>query len=483
MVTASDLADAIGALRLSRFHIAQWLFAGVLVFIANGAVGASLPWIELDLRARLELTPLAESLILVAAPFGAFVGALASGALSDRFGRRRILLLALTILGAAHASIGVAPSPGALVVLLWLRYFAYGQPEGIAKTLLAEILPARRRGLLLNLVHPIWQLGGIALALTTTWDAEADSMRVLGTPVTGGQLAFASALPAFVALLAVAIGVRESPLFTLHARGPASAVLAFQALCKRCGAPAPTLPGAASGTTEMVAPAAEGDSVGMLGNKSTGACCGCGAARPPAGGSWRRLWTPALRRRTCVVLAVWFFLAMPYESTDFFFIRYLHDAGRANLMQPVARAQYAAKTLGGTFGALVVDCIGRRRLLVPTFAIASAATFGLYFAPTDGGGGALLAVVGAYYSATEIVWSTLKTFTVELFPTEARGKAIGACTGVGFVGSSCALFVGPLLMAYAHPALPFLLNAIMLACGAVLICALARETARAALAE
>ena len=152
-------------------------------------------------------------------------------------------------------------------------------------------------------------------------------------------------------------------------------------------------------------------------------------------------------------------------------------------MQPVARAQYAAKTLGGTFGALVVDCIGRRRLLVPTFAIASAATFGLYFAPTDGGGGALLAVVGAYYSATEIVWSTLKTFTVELFPTEARGKAIGACTGVGFVGSSCALFVGPLLMAYAHPALPFLLNAIMLACGAVLICALARETARAALAE
>ena len=62
-------------------------------------------------------------------------------------------------------------------------------------------------------------------------------------------------------------------------------------------------------------------------------------------------------------------------------------------------------------------------------------------------------------------------------------KAIGACTGVGFVGSSCALFVGPLLMAYAHPALPFLLNAIMLACGAVLICALARETARAALAE
>ena len=102
MVTAAELADAIGALHLSRFHIAQWLCAGVLVFIANGAVGASLPWIELDLRARLELTPLAESLVLVAAPFGAFVGALASGALSDRFGRRRILLLALTILHSIY---------------------------------------------------------------------------------------------------------------------------------------------------------------------------------------------------------------------------------------------------------------------------------------------------------------------------------------------------------------------------------------------
>ena len=213
----------------------------------------------------------------------------------------------------------------------------------------------------------------------------------------------------------------RSPLFTLHARGPASAA-SHSRRRKRCGAPAPKLPGAASGTTEMAAPAAEGDSVGMLSNKSTGACCGCGAARPPAGGSWRAALTPALRRRTCVVLAVW---SRPRDAARVHRLLFHTSSRGANLMQSVARARTPPRRSAAPLAR------GRRRLhrqpppkaprpdlcdrerrpsastsRRPT---AAAARCWRWSAPTT--------------ARAEIVWSTLKTFTVELFPTEARGKA------------------------------------------------------------
>ena len=81
-----------------------------------------------------------------------------------------------------------------------------------------------------------------------------------------------------------------------------------------------------------------------------------------------------------------------------------------------------------------------------------------------------------------MVWSTLKTFTVELFPTAARSTAIGLCTAMGFGASSVTLFLGPVLMAFADARTPFRLNAAALLLGMLLTCTL-KETARTALSS
>ena len=164
---------------------------------------------------------------------------------------------------------------------------------------------------------------------------------------------------------------------------------------------------------------------------------------------------------------LWFLLCFAFNSTDFFLIRYLHDTGRAHLMRPVTGVQYAAKLAGGILGAALVDRVGRRRLLLPAFAVGAGATLALAFA--DASDYVMLGGTAVHYLALEVVWGTLMTFTVELFPTAVRATAIGAAQAVGSLASSFTLFLGPLLMAYATASAPFWLNAGALAAAALLV--------------
>uniref|UniRef100_A0A7S0JE39 Major facilitator superfamily (MFS) profile domain-containing protein n=1 Tax=Calcidiscus leptoporus TaxID=127549 RepID=A0A7S0JE39_9EUKA len=184
----------------------------------------------------------------------------------------------------------------------------------------------------------------------------------------------------------------------------------------------------------------------------------------------------------CTVVFIWFSLAFAYDMVEFFLIRYLHDAGHAGLIQRVTLIQYMSKLVGGILGACFVDRVGRRFLLIPSFAAGSAAVLlvSLVDAGTPAGRLGLIAAVSVFYASMEMVWSTLKTFTVELFATAVRGSAIGLATAAGFAGSSSTLALGPALMSIASAGVPFRLSAIALVL-ACLLTALLPETSQRAL--
>jgi sugar porter (SP) family MFS transporter len=82
---------------------------------------------------------------------GCLVGAIFTGGLSDRFGRKRLLLLAALLFGISSVLTGWAASFGTFVVWRILGGVAIGMASALSPMYIAEIAPARFRGRLVSL--------------------------------------------------------------------------------------------------------------------------------------------------------------------------------------------------------------------------------------------------------------------------------------------------------------------------------------------
>lgn len=133
--SASKLTYFFGALGGLLFGYDLGIVAGALLFI----------------KPALGLSPVQEGLVVSSLLFGAAIGAIGCGPLSDRTGRRWVVLLAAAIFGAG--AIGASLSPGA-DVLIFFRFvmgLAVGTFSAMVPVYLSEIAPPEIRGRLSGL--------------------------------------------------------------------------------------------------------------------------------------------------------------------------------------------------------------------------------------------------------------------------------------------------------------------------------------------
>ena len=97
--------------------------------------------------------------------FGMFVGAALSGSLSDRYGRKAVLLATMLFYSIATGLSALVGGYGALLVLRFVTGLGLGGELPVASTLVAEVAPARRRGRMLALLESFWAYGWILAAL------------------------------------------------------------------------------------------------------------------------------------------------------------------------------------------------------------------------------------------------------------------------------------------------------------------------------
>ena len=99
---------------------------------------------------------------------GCLVGAFVSGSLSDRFGRKRLLIAAGLVF--AVSSIGTAMAPSFAVFVPWriMGGFAIGMASSLSPMYIAEVAPARFRGKLVSL-NQLTIVIGILLAQVVNW--------------------------------------------------------------------------------------------------------------------------------------------------------------------------------------------------------------------------------------------------------------------------------------------------------------------------
>src|ERR1700677_2032111 len=120
---------------------------GLLFGYDTGVISGAL----LFVRQVMSLSPALQGIVVAIALAGAAIGAAMGGYLSDRFGRRRVILGAglLFIAGAVISAVASG------VIILLIGRFLVGLAIGVASMLtplyLAEISPAQDRGAIVSL--------------------------------------------------------------------------------------------------------------------------------------------------------------------------------------------------------------------------------------------------------------------------------------------------------------------------------------------
>lgn len=115
------------------------------------------------------LTPAEVGTLASYALLGMLFGALASGPLTDRFGRRKVLIACLVLYSSMMLLVAVAPSPEIVGLLRFLAGLGFGGVAPVAIALVVEVARPHERQRLNAIMLAGFSVGGVTAALAALW--------------------------------------------------------------------------------------------------------------------------------------------------------------------------------------------------------------------------------------------------------------------------------------------------------------------------
>jgi putative MFS transporter len=368
--------------RVMRLIGLGMFFDGFDIYMASSVLGATL---------KSGFSTLAENALFISSTFfGMMLGALASGFIGDRFGRRVTYQANLALFGGAALVSAFAPNMSFLIVCRFFMGLGLGAEIVVGYATLAEFVPpavrGRQQGLMAAFVCsalPVSALLGLLLVPSFGW-------RVLY--VIGGL----GALWVWYARKALPESPRWLEATGRHADAQALLVRIEQEVAREVGA----LPEPSS------------------------------VVHTPSGHGFRDLFTPRLLPR----MLTGSFVLIVINTLLYGFVSWLPTFFVAAGMTIVKSFTFAfimslGAPLGAALGALGADRLGRKRLFIVASS-AAALIGGVYPFVRDP---VLLPVVGFLLVVPIYVLVALcfAIYVPELFPTEVRLRATGLCNTVG----------------------------------------------------
>ncbi len=140
-----NILDALDSRSPSSFYWRLTLLAtlgGFLFGYDTANIGSALPFLPYHLNGFWT------GYVVAGASLGAAAGALAAGPLTDRFGRKSLLVADAAIYAAGALLSAVAPNAAVLIIARTLIGLAIGADSAIATSYIAEYAPVKRRGAL-----------------------------------------------------------------------------------------------------------------------------------------------------------------------------------------------------------------------------------------------------------------------------------------------------------------------------------------------
>ena len=356
---------------------------------------------------------------------GMLIGAFVFGRLADRIGRRPVLMMAVLVDACFGIASAFAPDFTWLLVLRFLTGIGVGGTLPVDYTMMAEFLPAERRGRWLVLLESFWAVGTILLAVLALvalrWGDDA-----------WRAIFFVTGIPALVGVV-LRLSIPESPMY-LNRSGNAEGARAVLERIARV-----------NGRNEPI-PALQPEH--------------------PVKRSLAALFDGSLRRRSVALFLAWALISIAYYGVFVYLPVRLSAEGFGFMRGQEFLIVLALVQLPGfALSAYGVERWGRRPTLVG-FLLLSAAGCLCYSL-----GSTTPVVVGSTLLMSFALlgtWGALYAFTPEVYPTELRASGMGTAGAVArFGGLFAPAIVAPVMATHFTLALAML--AAFLAAGAVAI--------------
>ncbi|MBI5624157.1 MAG: MFS transporter [Elusimicrobia bacterium] len=371
---------------------------------------------------------------------GMFFGAIASGMLADRYGRKNLFMATLALFSVATGLCGLAGGLASLLVLRFWVGFGLGGELPVASALVSEFSPKSHRGKLVVFLESFWALGwAVAAVVAFLLIPRLD-------PSIGWRAAFfLGSLPALYTLY-LRSSVPESPRFLANAGRWEEAKAVVRRVEEACGEPHAAL--------EPSPAQAAGASVTQ---------------------SFLALWLGESFKRTLMLWVLWFVMVYSYYGI-FIWLPSILVAGGHTVVKTFGYVLIitAAQIPGYFSAALLVDRFGRKPVLIAYMLGCAASCWG--FGSLAGTPASIMAW-GSLISFFNLgAWGVVYTYTPEIYPTEVRATGCGWAVGFGRVGGILAPFVVGAIMGIKRPDLVFGHMAALVVLGLVVVALLGEET-------
>lgn len=381
---------AIDRAPLGPLHRRLLLYANAGLFCDGyilSSIGLAIP----SLTPQFHLNALASGLIAAATLLGILIGAVIFGPLTDRFGRRIMMVADLCVFVVVSLLQLAAGTAAELVLLRFALGVAIGADYPIAAALLSEYMPARGRGAALNSMQVVWFLGACV--------AYAAGNAMLGLPQSWRWILASAAIPALVGL-------------ALRARAP--------------------------------------ESVRWLAAKGRHAEAAVILRRHFDGAQIERIEPSRIARlqrgdlgALAFVSSMWLLQVVPLFAV-YTFAPTVLAALHVGAASPLGSLAITVAFLAGSLLATpLLDAIGRRAICIAGFAVATVAFALLSFAS----GTVVVAVFVVYAVAIGAAAGLELIYPAELFATPVRATATGVAAGISRIGAFVGTFALPLALA------------------------------------
>ncbi|XP_017292502.1 synaptic vesicle glycoprotein 2B [Kryptolebias marmoratus] len=403
-------------------------------------------------RCDLRLSSSDMGLLTASIFLGMMVGGYMWGYLADLRGRRRVLVVSLTVNGAFGGLASVAPWFWLFLLLRFISGIGVGGSIPVIFSYFSEFMPRVRRGAMISALATFW-MGGNILAAGLAWVVIPRTW----AHVSLGALDFQSwrlfvvlcSIPSITSALMFKLFMPESPKFLMEAGREEEAIRVFKRMFElNMRGNEKAFPEFSLRTSSKQR--GELEEIRDSGSRRERLVSVLKKGLDPI----KLIFRGPFKARSVALLVIFYCISFGYYGLWMWFpelFTRVEGGGSpcANVSlpsplhnqscYPVKTAVYmegfivAASNLpGNIFTILIMDSAGGKVLLSGSLLVSSLSVFLIYVVQTK----AQSLVLSCIFSGVSVIaWNALDVLGTELYPTQLRSSALGFFTGVGRVAA------------------------------------------------